>query len=453
MTEVREPLADVMLTGNAVDALDLAAQRETDEPVATADLLLAILGSDTTGAWESVQLRTRFLTPEDAKQYRDPEPEPSGSWHGVALTATATKALDRAVGIAGDYNLVPVPPGVLAIGLITTANSGAGQALQDGTGVSSDEISALIQDEILEVTLGDLGSDDPAPASRGRLKDVAERMVRTGSATGSRSRVRSAGWGDRADSAFGLLREAIASAHATDDETSNLLDAMMLDRESLEEAAVGTDELADESADDVRARARRRLDGAPPDPAALIVAVAIGASPRVTEVLRRLALTPTEVAGQLAELRARLHGDDQVSVSVMATNLASAFVSLVTSVLVVLAAVESVGSLWKLVFVYLAWTRYPQFGPVGSTLLAVVFGLVVSPVAGLAHFVGVFASLAQARAERQALLARTGVNTSLAELQRITQRLLNARARKHCARQQRWRASMRALREDRADLD
>lgn len=414
MIPVREPLTDAVLTVSAINALEFAAARRDGQALGTADLLLGVIEADMPGSWETVQLRTRFVEADDAAAHPDPDPEPAGAWHDTALTGTAADGLERAVRIAAEHELDSIPPAVLALGVLSDSDSGAARMLLAEASIAHPELLKLVQDDALDVRL-----EGVAPAARART--AAELLVESAAAAGS------------------------------DSELSELLEAMLLEPDRVRPMVEATADLPDEPVGDVVARAGQRFDTADPQPAALISSIAARPTARVTEILRRLGLTPAEVAAQLAAFHLRRDGDDGVGRGVVLASLLNGVATLATTVLVVLAAIDSTGTLWKLIFLPLVWTGHPQSGPLGSSVVAGVFALLVSPAAGVAHLVGVIPDVIQARAERAELFTRTGTHLSLRELRRVVRRSLNQRGRAFQRQRQQTRARLRAAREDRTD--
>ncbi len=168
------------------------------------------------------------------------------------------------------------------------------------------------------------------------------------------------------------------------------------------------------------AAARREGEMEPFD---FIVAFVSIRSPRVLSALDRLGLTAAEVVAQLRNWRLEREGDTAGAGSTLAaTGLNMLFGVLTTIVLI--QAVVAEGAWWKLIFVWLVWSGHPGYGPAGSVVVAGLLAVVVSPLVGVLHLLGISADLLQARSERQAAWGRTGVHLSLRELRCITRRRL-----------------------------
>lgn len=430
------PLEGVLLSIASEQALELAAARRDGQVLSTIRLLLGILAADADGSWSGVELQATYLDADDASRFPDPSPEPAGAWHGVALTATATAALSVAASVASEYHLVPVPPAVLALGLLADPEAGATRALLSESALTHPELLELVQDEVLDVTLERLDLDSLLDDARGGVS-------RRGAADPA---LRDPGWIPPEETALSTLAGVVEQLQA-DEELSALFSAMWLDAEGLTQANRELADVPDEPAAEVYERTRRRYSTETPSPLEVVVGCALTPSARVAEALRRLGLSSSELAGQAAEVRERRAGNDATSTAVFLASLINGLWTLATTALVVLAAAE--GAWWKLVFVWLVWMGHPQNGPLGSALTSVVLFVFVSPAAGIVSFIGIAADLLQAEAERRALLARTGVYVTLRELRSITCRLLRARGLRAQRHRQFVRARMRALRDGR----
>jgi hypothetical protein len=441
------PLHDVALTTSALEGLESAAANRDSRPLSTVDILLGLLATNSDGSWANVQLNTRYIDREDIARHPDPGPEPAGVWRGVPLTATATASLQAAVKIAADYHLVPLPPGVLALGALSEPGTGACKALLDESDCSHEQLLELVQSEILEVDLENFEPGTPAVRRGTRL---ADRLSRRKEPQPPAS-VRSHDWITEAPGALDVLAEAV-EASAADERLRELLASMLLESDRISALQRQLRDLPDTPADEVRAIAERRFGAPAPDPSALIVAAALSGSERVAEALRRLALTPHELAAQIAEHRLRSEGEnDRVSSSTIRFTILNALFGVLASLLVIRASFGDGGHWWRLFFLWLVWMGHPQLGPAGSAVVAAVLAVLVSPLVGAVHLVGILADVAQARAERRTLLARTGVELSLAELRRVTQRFMHSRARRMRALGQSRKALGRARREGREE--
>lgn len=446
----RSPLDGVVLTFEALNGLEFAAARRDGHALSSLAILVGLITADADGAWEGVQLQTSYLGEEDVARVDDPAPEPAGEWHGVPLTATATAGLETAVRIAAEYHLVPVPAGALAIGLLAQRDSAACRALLDGAAVTHAQLLDLVQDDVLDVTLEGLAESlQVAPAGRG-ARALGRLLGRGGPA--APDSVRGTGWVKQPAGALDLLADAVDHA-GSDQELRELLESMLPDAAALRRMSHDLRALPDVDASEVLDRARRRFDTDLPDPAAVVVAAALSGSARLSEALRRLAIRPAELAAVVAEHRLRRAGGwGGGTPRVFSATLLNGLLTAVTSLLVIRAAVGEDGHWWKLLFLWIVWTGYPQTGPIGSAFVAAVLAIAVAPIAGASHLVAIVADVIQAYAERRTLLARTGVQVSLAEMRGVAMRLLNRRGRRVRALEQRRRAWLLRVREGRQDV-
>lgn len=169
---INEPADDVLdgvlLSEAANAALALAASRRCGRLLDTFGLMQGLIAMDSTGAWDTVQLRSTFVPPEASFAFPDREEAATGHWRRVPLTAAAQAALASAATIARDYRLLPMPPGVIALGLVVDRDSGACRALLDEAEIGHGELLDLLQDELLDTRLeglqaGDSGAPEVAP--------------------------------------------------------------------------------------------------------------------------------------------------------------------------------------------------------------------------------------------------------------------------------------------------
>jgi tRNA A-37 threonylcarbamoyl transferase component Bud32 len=180
----RDPFDHSLLTIEAHGAMEVAAARRGNRPLGTCDILAAIVAMDAAGSWQTVLLRTMFVTFDDALAFPDADAQPAGSWHNVPLTGDAAAALRVAARIATDFDLRPMPPGVLALGLVWSPRAGATRALLGGAEVDHRGLIDLLQTELLDVRLEGLadswpethgdalpepGEDEPRPARAAAL--------------------------------------------------------------------------------------------------------------------------------------------------------------------------------------------------------------------------------------------------------------------------------------------
>lgn len=447
-TNRSEPLANQMLSLAVLNALEIAASRRDGRALGTLDILLGAIAVDETGVWDSVQLRATFLTENDLTRFEDPDAAPGGTWHNVQLTETATMALGRAARFADEYQLRPLPPGGLALGLLSEPSSAASRALLEESTLTHAQLIDLIQDEVLGTRLDDLNLTDGPPSPPGRIARIGELLQPredraapeslsevgpdqplSGPALIDRVMKRAQAIEATADpGSFSLLLASIEASH--DPELVDLLESMLLD--PVELGAMRTDLASHEDtpATDAIQRAIERFDD-DLDTAALIATIALQASPRVSAALGARALSGPEVAAQLSEWRSP-HLREKVGVRVFTVSILTMLASLATTILLVLSIAESGNwwEWWKLSLLLLVWWGYPKEGPAAGIAVALVLALLTRPIVGVAQAVGVLSELAQAQVERDAVWARTGVRLSLREQRHVAVRALNASGRR-----------------------
>lgn len=180
-----DPLSATGLTSESERALALAADRREGLPLATLAILKALIELDTVGAWQTIQLRATFIAPGD-ERFDDGAESLRGTWNGVPLTRACYEALTRGGRIASRYGLTPMPPGVLALGLVWDPACGAARALLEEADLTHAELLDLMQHELLDAGLEGLtpaiaeleppGPAVPPPAPPG---DAVEPVARS----------------------------------------------------------------------------------------------------------------------------------------------------------------------------------------------------------------------------------------------------------------------------------
>lgn len=134
-----------------ITALRLAGRRGEGRPVGTMDLLIAVMNSDMSGQWQRIWLESGSVEAIAARSTHDPDPWPDDIWHGVTLTHTCMVAVEASSLLAARYRLVPMPVGVLVLGLLADPDCAAAGAL--GEPVDRQTLLDLVQDAILGVRL------------------------------------------------------------------------------------------------------------------------------------------------------------------------------------------------------------------------------------------------------------------------------------------------------------
>jgi hypothetical protein len=155
---VQTPLRDVELAGPVEMALaNAAALADRDNrPIDTRSLLLALMDADGHGRWERILFDIGGREAIARAAYYDPPMLPEGQWRSTRITGACATALTTAARIARQYQMLPVPVGVLALGLVADPASAATQALQINDLDRQAAVSTLIQDELIGVSLQDL---------------------------------------------------------------------------------------------------------------------------------------------------------------------------------------------------------------------------------------------------------------------------------------------------------
>ncbi len=132
-------------------------------------VLLALVAADTR-SWNRVWLETRDPEAIEQTAAEDPASSDTGVWNKTQVTGPCRSALAFAADIARRRNLTPMPPGVLALGLISDLSNAACRAM----GVSDHEhqtrIAGLIQEMLGQTLTGlNFGPSSEASANRATL--------------------------------------------------------------------------------------------------------------------------------------------------------------------------------------------------------------------------------------------------------------------------------------------
>ena len=165
-----DPFAGLPLTAATADILELAVERRDHTPLDTFTVLVASIEAAFGHHWETVQLRATFIDAADSRRFADPGGASAAEWRGHALTQGAAAAFAAAADLARRYDLLPLPPGVLALGLAWRPDSGAARALLEESELSHPQLLELLQDEVLGTSLVGLelgpGGGAPPPQSQ-----------------------------------------------------------------------------------------------------------------------------------------------------------------------------------------------------------------------------------------------------------------------------------------------
>jgi hypothetical protein len=121
--------------------------------VGTFDILAAIIDVDQQGDWAWVQVHASPISMAEGHRFGDSEQSTGGHWRNVPLTADATRALEVAARIADAYRQLPMPPGILALGLVWQTDFGAARALLQGANLTHAQLLELVQDAVVGTRL------------------------------------------------------------------------------------------------------------------------------------------------------------------------------------------------------------------------------------------------------------------------------------------------------------
>ncbi|MGI8807947.1 MAG: hypothetical protein ACR2KK_08930 [Acidimicrobiales bacterium] len=403
---------NLILSEPVVSALRLAAtSRGEGRALNTSEVFLTLLRTDTTNPWHYVTLQTGDYDQLECHFQLDADGPGTECWEGVPLTSTLARALAYADELARGYQLMPVPPGLLALALVSEPGSGAARTVQ-GADLTHVELIELIHLHLLGGTLVDSTIFPPwVRSTPGPPHELPPASVR-----GSHGqRVDSAPWAAVGTGAFDLLR---AAALRSDDGLRSKLKLVLLDDDKVfANVAPVVAALNDEPAGIALDRARDRFDTADPTPAQVIAAVTVVPSEKVRRFLWYLGLESCEVAALATDLALEKGSPQAPSGSATALMALVMTLNLVVSGLVI-AHASRTEHLYYFGLAWLVWAGHPSSS---GRLGLVIVGLLawfVDPLIGGIHLVSVVLEFSWARAERQAFWGYSGVRLSLARFRR-----------------------------------
>ncbi len=150
-------VADVVATA-IHSALNSCIEKEL---LGTCAILLSLMEADAASNWNRINL---YFPPRLGEAKRGLFPDPplgtGGQLKGTSLTVSGARALRTAARISLQFNLSPMPAGVLLLGLVANLDSGACRALGIVNASEQDEMIRLIQEDLLQVHLGGLNLSD-----------------------------------------------------------------------------------------------------------------------------------------------------------------------------------------------------------------------------------------------------------------------------------------------------
>lgn len=172
------------LSTRGIDALEAAAEVAGQGSVGTFDILVGLIGTDPSGAWERVQLHSSWIDPEERNRFQDVGPGVGDSCKGIPLSPAASEGLRIASDLARTYDLLPVPPAAIALGIVRDKDSGAARTLLEEAEIGHSALVDLLQDELLDGRLENLemrglGQQAPSPGTPLRDKTTSAASSRT----------------------------------------------------------------------------------------------------------------------------------------------------------------------------------------------------------------------------------------------------------------------------------
>jgi hypothetical protein len=153
-----DPLRGVPQTETVITALHHATDiaRRRGRATDTKTLMLALMDADATGRWNRIELNGGSRQAIEQAAVEDPPLSPFDQRNNSGLTGACATALMTAVRLSRQLQLDPMPPGVLALGLIADRSNAACRALAIGDEERQRYMANMISEELLGISLGDL---------------------------------------------------------------------------------------------------------------------------------------------------------------------------------------------------------------------------------------------------------------------------------------------------------
>jgi hypothetical protein len=152
-----DPLADVALSEAVQRALRQAvADLGPGEPLDTRTLLRRLIEAHGVGDWSRISLHFAGMTTLASADAVDPAPQQRGRYDQTPLTGSCTRALRTAVRLAVEYDMWPMAPGILALGLVADPESAAARGLGVVDEATHVRLVALVLEDLLNTNLNDL---------------------------------------------------------------------------------------------------------------------------------------------------------------------------------------------------------------------------------------------------------------------------------------------------------
>jgi hypothetical protein len=388
------PLGDTATYACQLAATELGSR----EALSTGRLLLALSRVDLHGRWSRVWVRTGYPAPEVLGAARDANhAELATTWHDVPVSGDLARSLSLVADFAAEKDMVPVPAGLLALGLLTDEDAGATRTLLADNEIGHDELLTLVEHELL------------GPREQWRTKTTGEQHQQ-GTAWVERA-ARQAG--SRPPDDLDLLAVVIDSG-TVERPSSNELLAQMHDELADEARLFGTRPAAA-----VVESAREEFGVMVPNAQQVMFALTDRPSPALTELVDVTGITTRQLAaGAMTELDDRIRTQPVRNVDVWSiVNMVLMFGALT----LILRNAVSTDGWWELLFLPAVFLGPPAVSAWFPGICATGL-LVLDAAAGAVLAADALVGWLRERAERGGLTAWTGVRLTLAEYRAFVQR-------------------------------
>lgn len=398
-----------MVFGDAVTSVlrCAAEQLPGDAPLTTGRVFSVLSQLDAGSGWERLWLHAGDPAGLHLAGVRDNLAGQGASlWENVPLSSDMQNALSALRTMSEHYHL-PESRALFALALVADPDGGAARTLCR-SGLPHPELLDVVQDNLVGVHLEGLA-------------DLLPKIAREATTDGS-AEPRTAA------EVLRLARLQAAGRHADEIDVLEVLAVSAATRPVAERLGLSQTVIA-EFRDSVRAMGVRHaeqlaVDGVKDDESPFDLFARLGDDPSqgLSWLYRTLRIQGGDVTTEAMDAAVSVTGRRrETTTGMLVFGILNVLLGLVIAVLVLVHAVGP-GSLWELFVIPFIWVGYPRWPSWVPLLVIVPLALFVTPLAaGLQGALAVTDWL-QARAERNALITRTGIVTSHAVARRASLR-------------------------------
>jgi hypothetical protein len=385
-------------------ALTLAATgREAGSALQTGPVLDALARVDHLGDWSRFWLnagRAEDIGLADVPDIEVPPPAgtvamPVKTWRGVALSSAMAESMTLLVRLADGYEMIPVPPGALALALVSVQSGGASQTLLAAGNATHEEFLRIIESDLLGTDLD--GLDEVLGAVDIRGEEPRRRVVGTALSAAE------ALAGGRAPDDLDLLQIIVR-----DEAVTKVFARAGLDLPEFAEIAGQARVLGTKPAADIVATAAEDVGDAIPTDVQVMITATAHPSIGMLHALRVFGIRGPELAADAAMDQAEIKGRVEPSTALYISTILNVIALFAVCGLIIVHAVGP-GSLWELLLIWLAFTGPPSSSTLASFAVSILYLPIAGPLVAGAKLSETLISCWRSRAERRQLLSTTGI--------------------------------------------